>query len=150
MSLSATVLGNRRLTTVGEWQAAIRAIGFDLVLDSEADRRVDDLGGHLPAHREGQEAGFECCPVGTDDAAETVEMDPDTDFGGPWTCALDFRFVGFANACGVNIAGAAYAHVTGGIFYEGEGGDLYDAQAAIAFARTTEIETRRYIAQSEA
>ena len=49
-------LQRSRLPTVEAWNAAIKAAGFDLVLDL-ADLREDD--GYLPATWEGAESGFE-------------------------------------------------------------------------------------------
>lgn len=142
MSLSCFVLCNRHLTTLGEWQAAIGALGFAVKLDAEAAERIADLGGHLPTIWEGREAGFECYPGGADQAADLTETSDDVDFGGPWACILEFNYVGFANIAGVTIAAAAYAKATDGVFYEGESGELFGAEAAVAFARKTEAEIR--------
>ena len=49
-------LQKSRLPTVEAWNAAIKAAGFDLVLDP-ADLREDD--GYLPATWEGEDSGFE-------------------------------------------------------------------------------------------
>lgn len=147
MSLSCYVLCNRHLTTLGEWQAAIDALGFAVTLQGEATEPIEDLSGHLPTVWQGEEAGFECDPGGVDEAAEIIEMCDDVDLGGPWACMLAFNYVGFANIAGVTIAGAVYAKATDGVFYEAEGGERFDADAAIAFARKTEIETRQFLAQ---
>src|SRR6185295_16852600 len=49
-------LRDKRLPTVAEWNAAIKAEGFDLVLDP-FDIRTED--GYRPAMLHGQETGFE-------------------------------------------------------------------------------------------
>jgi hypothetical protein len=49
-------LQESRLPTVEAWNAAIKAAGFDLVLDP-ADLREED--GYLPATWEGDQSGFE-------------------------------------------------------------------------------------------
>jgi hypothetical protein len=147
MSLSCFVLSNRPLATIGAWQAAIDAAGFKLVLDGDAQERVEDQSGHLPAIWDGVEAGFECLPCGADSAADFVEDHEEAAPGGPWTQLLEFSYMGVANIAGVTIAGAVYAHATGGIFWEGEEGLRVDADAALAYARKTEAEIRDALAR---
>lgn len=146
MSLSAYVLSTRALETVGEWQAAIDALGFKLTLEGEADERIETLGGHLPALWEGQEAGFECYPGDGEEIEDFLEDTEEARPGGPWTQILSFRYVGFANIAGVAIAGAVYAHATGGIFWEGEEGVRVNADEAVAYARKTEADIRTWLA----
>ena len=149
MSLSASILSKHPLATVGDWQAAIDAAGFKLFLDDDAQRPISDLGGHLPAAWEGREAGFECYP-GDVEAADFAEDCEVMAVGGPWSHVLDIHYVGFANSAGVAIAGAVYAHATGGFFWEGEGGERVDADVALAYARRIEGEIREFLRQEDA
>ena len=132
MSLSAYVLSTRALETIGEWQAAIDAHGFKLTLGGEAEERIEALFGHLPVVWQGHEAGFECLPGGEDAAEDFVDDEEEARLGGPWTQILEISYVGLANIAGVAIAGAVYAHATGGIFWEGEEGVRIDAGEAVA------------------
>ncbi|KQT90575.1 hypothetical protein [Methylobacterium sp. Leaf466] len=142
MSLSAFVLSARSLETIGAWQAAIDALGFKLTLTVEADQRIDALSGHLPAVWEGHEAGFEC-ELGDAGAVENFLDDCDeAQPRGPWSQILEIYYVGIANIAGVAIAGAVYAHATGGVFWNGEDGERVDAERAIAYARKTETDIR--------
>src|SRR5262249_34404343 len=61
-------LSDRRLSSIADWQQAIDREGFDLRLDTS--RPFAALSGHLPAHRGGEHAGFECDHW---DAAETID-----------------------------------------------------------------------------
>lgn len=150
MSLSAYVLSKRALETIGEWQAAIDALGFKLILEGDAHERIETLFGHLPAVWEGHEAGFECLP-GDESAAENFLEDHDEARpGGPWTQILEISYVGLANIAGVAIAGAVYAHATGGFFWEGEEGVRINAEEAVAYARKTEADILAALASENA
>lgn len=150
MSLSAFVLTARPLETIGQWQAAIDALGFKLTLEGEPHERIDALFGHLPAIWEGREAGFECMP-GDEVAIEAfIEDSEELGSGGPWTQILEFSYAGTANIASVAIAGAVYAHATDGFFWEGEAGERVDAAEAVAYARRIEADIRTALASESA
>jgi hypothetical protein len=150
MSLSAYVLSPRALETVGEWQAAIDALGFKLTFEGESDERIETLAGHLPVVWEGHEAGFECYPGDGDAVEDFLEDTEEARSGGPWTQILEISYVGTATIAGVAIAGAVYAHATGGIFWEGEEGVRVNADDAVSYARKTEAEIRAALASENA
>jgi len=68
------------LPTVDEWNEAIKAEGFDLVIDL-FDLREDD--GYLPATLKGEESGFEWYLKHVADMQEYPDMDPPFVFK-PW------------------------------------------------------------------
>ncbi|MCJ2083029.1 hypothetical protein [Methylobacterium sp. J-090] len=150
MSLSAYVLSTRSLETIGEWQAAVDALGFKLTFEGQADERIEDLFGHLPVVWQGHEAGFECLPGDEDAAQDFVEDEEAARLGGPWTQILEISYVGLANIAGVAIAGAVYAHATGGIFWEGEEGVRVSAEEAVAYARRIETDILAALANENA
>jgi hypothetical protein len=106
-------LEESRLPTVEAWSAAIKAAGFDLVLDP-ADLREDD--GYLPAMWEGEESGFEwyLAPVAD------LEVAPPSD-----TASADIQ----ASLCFTSqaaedvvscVAAAVLAKMTGGFYWDAE------------------------------
>lgn len=147
MSLSAHVFSRRPLETIGAWQAAFDALRFKLIRSEDPDRRIETLGGHLPALWEGLEAGFECLPYDAGEIEDFVEDCEEVAPGGPWAYGMEISYLGHANIAGVAIAGAAYADATGGLFWEGEAGERIDADAAPAYALRVEVQTRAFLAE---
>ncbi|WP_379040054.1 hypothetical protein [Methylobacterium marchantiae] len=135
---------------MGEWQAAIDALGFDLKLDGTADDLVEELLGHLPAAWREVEAGFECYVNGEEGTLDLVESNDGFDFGGPWTCSLEMSYAQEPSIAGTMMAGAAYAQATGGILWEAEGGEILTADAAVAMAHRTAIDIAHSLTGTDA
>jgi hypothetical protein len=134
MSMEIYVLSDQSLTSMAEWQDAIKREGIDLRLDDT--RPLEDLGGHLPAYRGNDHAGFECNHF---KAAEITKCYSDVDFGHPWTKLLAFRWGGDELALwGAFAAAAAYARATRGIVFDPESGDLLSPDRALEVARSVE------------
>ena len=134
MSIEFFVFSDKRLSSIGEWQQAIDAEGFDLKLDTS--RPFDQLSGHLPAHRGEEHAGFECDHF---NPADIMDAFQGIDLGRSWTYVLAFRFGGDWHALwGASAAAAAYARATGGVVLDGESGELLDPDSAAAQARDCE------------
>jgi hypothetical protein len=136
MSIEIFVLSDRRLSSIGEWQRAIDTAGFNLKLDTS--RPFEALSGHLPAHRGGEHAGFECDHWNPKDVMDE-EYCGAIDFGRPWTQALAFRFGGDFHALwGAYAAAAAYASATAGVVFDSESGEVLPPDAAVDAARDIE------------
>ncbi len=136
MSIEIFALSDRRLGSMAEWQQAIDREGFDLRLDTT--RPFEELGGHLPAWRGEQHAGFECDHF---DPGELLDQEglEDIDFGHRWTHMLAFRFGGNLYALwGASAAAAAYARATGGVVFDGESGEVMQPDQAADIARNVE------------
>ncbi len=134
MSIEIYVLSDRQLSSIAEWQQAIAREGTDLLLDTS--RPFEALSGHLPAHRGGQHAGFECDHW---DPNEIIDNCPDVDFGHRWTKALAFRFGGdFLALWGAFVAAAAYARATNGVVFDDQSGEVLSPDQALQVARDTE------------
>jgi hypothetical protein len=122
MSIEIFVMSDRRLNSMAEWQRAIEQEGFDLRLD--ASRPFEALHGHLPAWRGSEPAGFECDHWDPVDLLDDDDL-ADIDFGRRWTQTLAFRIGGDFLALWAALAAAtAYARATGGVVFEGEGGEV--------------------------
>jgi hypothetical protein len=138
MSVEIFVMSDRRLASIAEWQKAIEQEGFNLRLD--ASRPLEALGGHLPAWRGSEAAGFECDHC---DAADLLDDDDlaDINFGRHWSQTLAFRFGGDLLALwGVFVAAAAYARATGGVVFDSEAGEVLTPDKAAEVARDVELE----------
>lgn len=136
MSIEIFVLSDRRLESMAEWQRALDDERFDLRLDPS--RPLGELGGHLPAHRGTQHAGFECDHWDPADVMDD-ESCADVDFGRRWTQALAFRFGGdFYALWGAYAAAATYAKATDGVVFDGESGEVLKPEDAIVVARDLE------------
>ena len=100
------------IPTVDEWNAAIKAEGFDLVLDP-FDTRCSDFG-YEPAALKGEESGFEwyLTPVAK---AEEVPRFPFKAHIGDCDLKADLCFTSYADEdVASSIAGAVLAKMTGG------------------------------------
>jgi hypothetical protein len=144
MSIEIFVLSDRRVGSIAEWQQAIDREGFDLRLD--ASRPFEALGGHLPAFRGEQHAGFECDHLPPGDVFECA---PGINFGRDWLHALAFCFGGdFLAMWGAYSAAAAYARATDGVLFDGESGDILPPEKAVEFARDLERDLPRLLSES--
>src|SRR5258705_7093078 len=120
MSIEIFVMSDRRLASIAEWQKAIEREGFNLRLD--ASRPLEAIGGHLPAWRGSEPAGFECDHW---DPADLLDDDDlvDIDFHRRWSQTLAFRFGGdFFALWGAFPAATAYSRATGGVGFDGGAG----------------------------
>jgi hypothetical protein len=134
MSIEIYVLSDRCLQSIAEWQQAIVAEGFNLTLDT--GRSFEALGGHLPAQRGDQQAGFECDHWDPADILDTYDT---IDFGRRWSKALAFRFGGDElELWGAYAAAASYARATGGVVFDGESGEVLSPDQAVHMARNCE------------
>jgi hypothetical protein len=121
MSMELCLLSDRRLSSITEWQNAIEAEGFPLILSQATP--FDQLSGGLAAMLGDKRTGFECDHW---DASEVITEAPEVEFGHPWRFALAFRWLGMDLEQGdaVLMAAAAYARATGGVILDYEGGRL--------------------------
>src|SRR5947207_14995677 len=108
MAMEFFVLSDRRLASIAEWQQAITAEGFQLLLSTETP--FEAMNGFLPVHLgespadfEGtkasdpvlpapfgvQHAGFECAHC---DLQDLIDRHPEVDFGRRWSHVLRFRW----------------------------------------------------------
>jgi hypothetical protein len=114
MSIEISVLSNKRLAAIEEWQRAIDAEGHPLTLST--DRSIASLSGFLPAQWDGRPGGFECTH---DDARELMDAYSGVDFGQPWKYALTFRWGSNLIEClSAYVAAAAYARATDGVVFD--------------------------------
>jgi hypothetical protein len=106
-----------RVPTVADWNAAIMAEGFDLVLDP-FDLRTDD--GYRPASLKGEESGFEwyLSQVAT---SEELPAFPFKAFIGDCDLKAQLLFTSYANEdVASSIAGAVLAKLSGGYYWDPE------------------------------
>ncbi|MDB6027795.1 MAG: hypothetical protein JWM68_4018 [Verrucomicrobiales bacterium] len=134
-------LHDARVPTVDEWNAAIKAEGFDLVLDS-SDLRDDD--GYLPALLKGQESGFEWYLSDVTTAEEDPQF-PFKAFIGDCDRKAQLCFTSHADEdVTASIAGAVLAKLTGGYYWDPETDRKFlRGEEAIAAARTAVKEWER-------
>jgi hypothetical protein len=138
MSIEIFVMSDRRLGSIAEWQKAIEQEGFNLRLDDS--RPLGAIGGHLPAWRGSEPAGFEC---DHSDPADLLDDDDlaDIDFHRRWSQTLAFRFGGdFLALWGAFAAATAYARATGGVVFDGEAGEVLTPDKAAEIVRDVELE----------
>jgi len=126
MSMEMCVLSDTQLGSIAEWQGAIDVEGFPLRLSY--DKQLGQVGGFLPAYLNEKLTGFECWHREVADITSTY---PEIEFGRPWKYAMAFIWGGdFNEMQAAWIAATAYAHATGGIVFDEEQGQLYDAAQA--------------------
>ena len=126
-------LRNTNVPVVNEWNSAIKAEGFDLILDW-FDLRSDD--GYRPATLSGEESGFEwyLSPVAT------TEEQPQCPFKahiGACDLRAQLVFTSYANEeKAAAIAGAVLAKLTDGYYWDAEMDNRFlQGDEAIAAAR---------------
>jgi len=142
MSIEASVLSDRSLSSTEEWQRAIDAEGFPLRLDATVV--LSEADGFFPAYLGGKLTGFECHH---DDAAEMIANYPEFDFGKPWKHAIGFRVGGnFTELYAAYMAAAAYARATDGVVWDGESGEVMSPDRAAEVTRDIERDLPRFLA----
>lgn len=126
-------LRDANIPTVNVWNAATKAEGFDLILES-FDLRSDD--GYRPATLKGGESGFEwyLSPVAT---AEEQPQYPFKAHIGDCDLRAQLCFTWYADEeKAASIAGAVLAKLTGGYYWDAETDNHFlQGDNAIAAAR---------------
>lgn len=126
-------LRDAHIPTVNKWNAAIKAEGFDLILESFGLQSDD---GYRPAMLKGEESGFEWClsPVAT---AEEQPHFPFKLHIGDCDLRAQLCFTSYADEeKAAAIAGAVLAKMTGGYYWDAETDNRFlQGDAAIAAAR---------------
>ncbi len=139
MAVEMFVLSDRKLGSIAEWQAAIGAQKFPLVLDGNTD--LDAQSGFLPTRLDGTLTGFEC-DYGPAD--EFMRANPEIDFGHDWKFALAFRWIGdFNEMLAAWMAASSYAAATTGVVLDGEELRIFSAADAIEEARYLQADMPR-------
>jgi hypothetical protein len=130
MAMELWVLSDKKLDSIGEWQLAIDAEGFPLILSDQPP--FEKLKGFLPAQLRGERTGFECShwPAG-----EFMRDKSKIEFGHEWRYVLAFRWRGdFNELRAAWIAGSAYARATDGIVFDDQEAKIRSAAAAVETA----------------
>jgi hypothetical protein len=128
------VLTNFRLNSISEWQKAIDAEGFPLLLSDVST--FADIKGFLSATLRDEKTGFECYHV---DPRELFDTYDNIQFGGEWNYVLAFVWGGdFAQMKAVWMASTAYARATGGVVFDEEAGEILTASQAFEVVQDNE------------
>jgi hypothetical protein len=131
MSMEILVLSDERLATMADWQRAIDAEGFALVLSEKATFAA--LSGFLPARWDKTPTGFEC---EHDDAREVMAVYASVNFGHEWKYALAFRWASDLRECmAAFMAAVAYARATHGIVFDPQESEILTPQQASEVTR---------------
>jgi hypothetical protein len=126
------LLSNPGLPTIQEWQTAIQAHGFDLVLDTTLNLHTH--AGFMPAVYKGQETGFEFDLSPASGIADVYSEVGDL-LEGRDLCA-NFRWGNDLSECAAaTIAAAVLAIIAEGILYDPQEGVAYRDAAAITVAQ---------------
>lgn len=126
MSMELYVLSDARLSSIGDWQNALDAAGFPLLLSTV--RPFAKLSGVLPVQLNGKQTAFECDHW---NAEQLMAESPDIDFGRRWAYALAFRWTGNPHeGIAAYMAGSAYAKATGGVVFDCEEGNIISSSRA--------------------
>ena len=140
MSMDLYIFSDRPARSMEEWQSAIDADGFQILLDPTVV--FEDLNGFLRARLDGAGTGFE---VDHEDAPALIAdfADSDCDFGRAWTSALAFHWGGDAREMVAAYSTAAsYARMTGGVVFDPQEGVIMEPGAAFDLARQLAVETK--------
>jgi hypothetical protein len=135
MPMELFVLSDHRLTSIAEWQQAISAEGFPLILSTQTP--FEALDGFLLAQLGEKLTGFECTHW---DPRDLMDEHREFEFGHRWSYMLAFRWDGCdifetPAAC---MASAAYARATDGMLFDGKEGKINSPQQAVEWARDLE------------
>jgi hypothetical protein len=130
------VLSDTQLASMADWQKAIDAEGFALVLSPA--RSFAALRGSLPIQVADTQTGFECDHW---DPREILEGYSDAGFDHRWHYCLAFRWGADLKAClGAYMAAAAYAGVTKGVVLDCDQGKILQPTEAAQMARNIEAQ----------
>jgi len=145
MSVSVSVfLKAARLPTPVDWQAAIRAAGFEVELDTDFEPRT--FSGFLPATYRGRSAGFEYSldPI-TTGAADLGSERRIAAAAGHDRCITLVTHSNMAEAISAAVAAGALAALADGVLFDDESDEAHPASAATAWARSAEAEALPYL-----
>src|ERR1700738_1222614 len=122
------VLSDRQLASIAEWQQAIAAEGFGLVMSTQTP--FNALDGFLPAELCERRTGFECAHR---DPQVLVGKHAKVNFGHRWSYMLAFRWDNrdIFQIPAAYIASAAYASATNGMLFDGSAGRAISPQRAL-------------------
>lgn len=135
--MQISVLSDKQLSSIADWQNAIDAKTFPLRLSY--DKPLAQLGGMLPVVVSDKETAFECHHREPSDIFETYN---DFDFGHAWKYTLAFIWGGnFDAMLAAWMAATAYAAAVEGIVFNEEEGKLLNPTECIETIR--EIERSR-------
>jgi len=124
--MEMSVLSDRHLDSVVDWQRAIDAEQFPLRLSTDVQLAI--LRGFLPSLLRDRQTGFEHY---RDNPEETRNVYSNIDFGRAWTCEVSFRWMGDLDELEAAwMAATAYALATEGIVFDPQDGRLYTPQEA--------------------
>lgn len=114
MSMQLSVLSDRQVASMADWQAAIDRAGFPLAL--ALDKPFERLGGFLPGRLSGDPTGFECYH----ENSEELQADfADVPFNHAWRYALVLRWGGDLKSLrSAWMAATGYAIVTDGVVFD--------------------------------
>ena len=125
------VFSDRRLTSIAEWQRAINAEGFPVLLLTETP--FEELSGIVPVQFGDKRTSFEVVHW---NAREQMSEFPALDFGRQWIHALSFWWGGDLYAApAAYMAGATYAKATEGVVLDCEEGKIFTPQQTAEVAR---------------
>lgn len=127
------LLSKSRLPDVGQWQAAIDALGFDVKLDPSL--KVESDMGFLPAKFKGRDSGFEFNVSPASEITDTYS-EFTNEFAGREVSG-NFRWGGDLNemACAL-VASAALAKLSDGVWFDPQEGACFDSSGAIEQAKS--------------
>ena len=118
MAMELFVFSNEELNSTTDWQSAINAEGFPLLLD--AGKSIKSLKGFLPARLRDIKTGFEC---NFWSAGEIMREMPSVVFGHEWKRVLALRWgSNLYQVPAVWMAAVAYASATEGVVFDEEQG----------------------------
>lgn len=133
MSMSLHIFSDRPANSMTEWQAAVKADGFDA--EFKEDSVFEDVAGFLPVRMFGAGTGFE---VYQEDATELANEFSEQGFevGGAWKCALTFVWGGdLRELIAAYATAASYARMTDGVVFDSEEAKVYQPADVLEIAR---------------
>jgi hypothetical protein len=142
MSMELSLLSDRQLHSIAEWQTAIDIEGFPLRLSAE--KAIDAIDGFLPSYLEGRLTGFECNRW---DPSEVLSSYAAVDFGHAWKYALAFRWIGSKRdeMRAAWMAATAYARATDGVVFDGLDNEIRSPQQALEVVRDLESDDQHIV-----
>jgi hypothetical protein len=134
MSMQISVLSDRQLNSVAEWQQAIDAESFPLRMSY--DRPLVQLGGFMPAYLGKRRTGFDCRQRS---ARDITVVYPKINFGHAWKYGMAFIWgADIDELQAVWMAAAAYARATEGVVFDEQEGKVLGPEEAIQVVRDIE------------
>lgn len=140
MSMDLYIFSDRPALSMAEWQSAIDADGFQILLDPTAV--FADLNGFLPVRLDGAGTGFE---VDHEDAHDVIGQFAESGFhvGRAWKCALAFHWGGDAREMVAAYSTAAsYARMTDGVVFDPQEEVVMEPSAVCDLAKHLAAQTK--------